>query len=68
MTPKAFKLITEKRFPRLDPATVAACKAVIFDGLTSYAAENAHGLTRNNVNRYVNRIYGEYSFCEEVAK
>lgn len=68
MTPKAFRLITGTRFPRLDSATVQACEYVIFRGWTAYAAENANNCKRGTVSRYVNKIHAEHDFCQEVAR
>jgi hypothetical protein len=67
MTPKAFKLITGTRFPRLDSKTVQACEYVILHGWTAYAAENAQNCKRGTVSRYVNRIHAEYAVCLEVV-
>lgn len=67
MNQAQFNLITAQRFPRLSPQTVDACRAVIIDGATSYAAEQAFKCSKGTVNRYVLKINAELSFCEEVA-
>lgn len=68
MNEKQFDLITAKRFPRLSPQCVQACREVIFDHTTAYSAETRQGLVHGSVSRYVNRIHAEFAFCEEVAK
>lgn len=67
MTPQQFDIITDQRFARLNSATIAACRAVIIDGLSAYSAEDGHKCGRGTVSRYVNKIYAELAFCEEVA-
>lgn len=67
MTPEQFDLIVDHRFPRLNTATIDACKAVIIDGLSAYSAEDAFKCGRGTVSRYVNKIHAELSFCVEVA-
>ena len=62
MTPEQFDLIVDQRFDRLHPATIDACRAVIIDGWTAYAAENANNCKRGTVSRYVNKIYAEHGF------
>jgi hypothetical protein len=63
-----FSLIIDTRFPRLDKrTTVSACRAVLFEGLTAYAAERAYGCPPGTVGRYVNKIHAELAFCEEVV-
>lgn len=67
MTPQQFDIITDQRFARLNSATIAACRAVIIDGLSAYSAEDAYNCGRGTVSRYVNKIHAELAFCEEVA-
>lgn len=67
MTPQQFDIITDQRFARLNSATIAACRAVIIDGVTAYKAEQAEDVPRGTVSRYVNKIHAELAFCEEVA-
>lgn len=67
MTPEQFDLIVDQRFPRLNTATIDACKAVIIGGLSAYSAEDAYKCGRGTVSRYVNKIHAELAFCEEVA-
>lgn len=69
MTPEQFDFITDQRFERLNSATIAACRAVIINGVSAYSAEDAHKCGRGTVSRYVNKIHAELAFCEEaVAK
>lgn len=67
MTPQQFDLIVDQRFERLNSATIAACRAVIINGVSAYSAEDAHKCGRGTVSRYVNKIHAELAFCEEVA-
>lgn len=67
MNKKQLDLILCTRFPRLAPQTAAACKAVILDGATAYAAEKAHNCPTSTVSRHVNNIYREFTYCQEVA-
>lgn len=67
MTPQQFDIITDQRFARLNSATIAACRAVIIDGMSAYSAEDAFKCGRGTVSRYVNKIHAELAFCEEVA-
>ncbi len=67
MTPEQFDLIVDQRFPRLNSATIAACRAVAIDGLSAYSAEDAFKCGRGTVSRYVTKIHAEHSFCVEVA-
>ena len=67
MTPEQFDFITDQRFGRLNSATIAACRAVIIDGLTAYSAEDAFKCGRGTVSRYVNKIHAELTHCQEVV-
>jgi len=67
MTPEQFDLIVDQRFPRLNSATIAACRAVAIDGLSAYSAEDAFKCGRGTVSRYVTKIHAEHSFCVEVT-
>ena len=67
MTPEQFDIITDQRFVRLSSATIAACRAVIIDGLSAYNAEDAYKCCRGTVSRYVNKVHAELAFCEEVV-
>ncbi len=67
MTPQQFDLIIKWRFSRLSKATVNACKLVIINGVSAYAAENYYSCNRGTVSRYVNKIYAELELCEMIA-
>ena len=67
MTPEQFDLIVDQRFERLNSATIAACRAVIINGVSAYSAEDAFKCGRGTVSRYVNKIHAELAFCQEVA-
>lgn len=67
MTPEQFDFIADQRFERLNSATIAACRAVIINGVSAYSAEDAFKCGRGTVSRYVNKIHAELAHCQEVV-
>lgn len=68
MSPEQFETIARQRFARLSPATVAALRTVVVDGMRAYTAEQVYGLPNNTLARYAAKMRAELRYCEEVCR